>query len=61
MIDTRDLEVELRTLEVRRIPGTLDLEIDLMYIVIDSTQESDVFTFKLATCLQIVENASIQH
>ena len=39
----------------------MDLEIDLMYIAIDSTIDSDVFTFKLATCLQRVSNASMQH
>ena len=40
----------------------MDLEVDLMYMDLESpSPASDEFSFKLVTCLQTIESASIQH
>ena len=61
--ESNTCDVQLRTdVQVRQIPGTMHLEIDLMYCDIWSESfQSDEFTIKLATCKQLIENASVQY
>ena len=56
-----DVQVRNVAIKVRRIPGTMDIEIDLMYCKTTSQSfESDEFEISLATCQQTVKNVSLE-
>ena len=58
--DFKVCDVQVRNVEIRVIPGTMDIEVDLMYVDIETPSlESDEFTLKLATCKQLIENAAV--
>ena len=45
-----------------RIPGTMDVSIDLLYYRMDSLGlDSQTMKVKYATCLQIIKNTSHQY
>ena len=59
--DFKVCDVQVRNVEIRVIPGTMDIEVDLMYCHIETPSiDSDEFTLKLATCQQTIQNATIQ-
>ena len=60
-LDSKTCDVQIRNVEVRVDPGTMDIEIDLMYCDLETASlASEEFTLKLATCQQTIQNATIQ-
>ena len=62
--DSTTSDVQVRDggdVQVRSVPDTMHLEVDLMYCHIwTDSKEVDEFTIRLATLHQLIENTSIQ-